>query len=467
MASSRGALQWTLAWRLRSLPLLSSSPPPLVARVYVGPSRPSTATIDHSPSFHVTMLSPEASVPLASLERWYTGGASAPVNDDPLGSNVPEKRSPFPFDPVIAAKIVLWQGNLVRLEADAIVNSTNESLSDRSGLCGDIFRCAGPELAVEVAKLEGCRTGESKATKGYSLPARYVVAAVAVAQSRTCSQNKHIRTYPHVRISVCVQLRDSHCWSALQRQVQDGGRECAPQLLPQLPAGGGRERAPLGRLLRRQLDQARLPTRGWCSYCIAYVRQDSHSRTPALRTHSHRSSATGTVRRFLDRFGQGIETVVFTVENESDYDIYSRVLRLYFPRSYQEEEEATRLLPEDLGTCLYSLSYLSRSYLSLSLSLSLSHLPTRLLVQQATKWVRPSSRSARSASELSHRLPRRRKSNDHHVRRSPPCSLLVARCSLLVARCSLLVARCVNYRSGKRSDDRGVRHSRFRHGHGG
>ena len=154
------------------------------------------------------MLSPEASVPLASLERWYTGGASAPVNDDPLGSNVPEKRSPFPFDPVIAAKIVLWQGNLVRLEADAIVNSTNESLSDRSGLCGDIFRCAGPELAVEVAKLEGCRTGESKATKGYSLPARYVVAAVAVAQSRTCSQNKHIRTYPHVRISVCVQLRD-------------------------------------------------------------------------------------------------------------------------------------------------------------------------------------------------------------------------------------------------------------------
>jgi hypothetical protein len=69
--------------------------------------------------------------------------------------------------------ILFRQGNLVQLEVDAIVNSTNESLSDRSGLCGDIFRCAGPELATEVAKLEGCRTGESKPTKGYSLPARY------------------------------------------------------------------------------------------------------------------------------------------------------------------------------------------------------------------------------------------------------------------------------------------------------
>ena len=58
------------------------------------------------------------------------------------------------------------EGDLVRLEADAIVNSTNESLSDRSGLCGEIFRAAGHELAAEVSKLEGCRTGESKATKG-------------------------------------------------------------------------------------------------------------------------------------------------------------------------------------------------------------------------------------------------------------------------------------------------------------
>ena len=459
MASSRGALQWTLAWRLRSLPLLSSSPPPLVARVYVGPSRPSTATIDHSPSFHVTMLSPEASVPLASLERWYTGGASAPVNDDPLGSNVPEKRSPFPFDPVIAAKIVLWQGNLVRLEADAIVNSTNESLSDRSGLCGDIFRCAGPELAVEVAKLEGCRTGESKATKGYSLPARYVVAAVAAAaQSRTCSQNKHIRTYPHVRISLCVCV----CSFVIHT--------VGPRYNVKYKTAAENALHSCYRSCLQVAVENELHSVGFCvvnSIKRGYPREDGahialrtsgKARTPALphsaRTHTAPPrqalfvaswTASAKASRLWSLRSRTSPTTTFT----------AACCASTFPA-------ATKKRRRPLVCCLrISVRVSTRS------SLSLSHLPTRLLVQQATKWVRPSSRSARSASELSHRLPRRRKSNDHHVRRSPPCSLLVARCSLLVARCSLLVARCVNYRSGKRSDDRGVRHSRFRHGHGG
>ena len=59
------------------------------------------------------------------------------------------------------------------LEAQAIVNSTNESLNDKGPLSERIFQMAGPELAQECREqLQGCRTGEAKISKGYRLPAR-------------------------------------------------------------------------------------------------------------------------------------------------------------------------------------------------------------------------------------------------------------------------------------------------------
>ena len=66
--------------------------------------------------------------------------------------------------------IICRKGDLLTLEVDAIVNTTNESLSDRTDLCGRIFKEAGQELAQEIATLEGCRTGESKITGAYQLP---------------------------------------------------------------------------------------------------------------------------------------------------------------------------------------------------------------------------------------------------------------------------------------------------------
>lgn len=200
--------------------------------------------------------------------------------------------SPFLFSEEINAKVCLWKGDLSLLSSQAITCTTNESFTERNKLLDKAYLRAGPKLKEECrTNLRVCRTGDAKIAEGFNLAARYVIFTVGPRYN--------------VRYRTAAESALYSCYRNVLQLVSENNI------------------ASVGLCPVHSLRRGYPPAEG------AHI---------ALRT----------IRRFLEKHGEGIDTIVITVTDENE-EIYLNTMPLYFPRSENEAIYSAQNLPGDIG----------------------------------------------------------------------------------------------------------------------
>jgi O-acetyl-ADP-ribose deacetylase (regulator of RNase III) len=199
--------------------------------------------------------------------------------------------NPFPVREDLNSKIALWVGDVAGLSVEVVVNPTNETLTDKNPVSSRLLEAAGPELKEECkSQIINCRTGEAKITGAYKLPARHVIHTVGPRYN--------------VRYKTAAESALYNCYRSVMQIVR---------------------------------------SRRLASVAFSVLNSSRRGYPPEEGAHI----AIRTVRRFLEHYGEDIDVVVFVAD--AGETVYNQVLPVYFPRTTEEQDWATPIIPADIG----------------------------------------------------------------------------------------------------------------------
>lgn len=235
----------------------------------------------------------EATAEKGVVEEEHSTEISIEIVESDEDSEPPKPTYKFPISRSINRRMYLYLGEIYKLPCDAIVVGQVESLTDKNDGNDVIFTLAGIELEPELVSMAPCTTGDSVVTRGWQMPCEWIIHAVGP---------KYDERYLNASDHALFSAYKSALLLATEKEVQS------------LVIG------------------------------TVYKQSKKYPRFEAAHV------ALRTVRKYLEHsVGDSLDRVMFCVNTQEDFEIYSALMHAYFPRSEEELQDQLNLLPIELG----------------------------------------------------------------------------------------------------------------------